>query len=230
MSSSRVRRTAERRVVLACGCLRPEFEELSIPEGIAIQYLPQNLHRTPRRLLDALQRAVDSVSETTTEVVLGYGLCSNGLVGLQAGRLRLVVPRVHDCVALLLGSRAAFLDAFARRPGSYYLTPGWLAHARDPLGTLEHDYVPRVGRTHAEWALREELKNYSHIVHLRTKATRDTTHRARAEANARFLHLELEEIDGSADYLERLLAGPHDFPDFFTIPPGGEVTQAAFFD
>jgi hypothetical protein len=230
MTSEQTPESSGLRLVLACGSFRPEIAALPTPMAVEIRYLPQNLHRTPQRLRDALQEAVDAAPPATTEIVLGYGLCSNGLVGLQAREQKLVVPRVHDCVALLLGSRAAYRDAFARRPGSYYLTPGWLEHERDPLGTLEQDYVPRVGRADAEWALHEELKNYTHIVYVRTKSARDGVHRARAERNARFLQKQLEVVDGSPDYLTRLLAGPHDFPDFLTIPPGEAVTQAVFFD
>ena len=219
------------RVVFACRCFRPELESLRRSSTrVRVEYLSQDLHRTPDRMTQVLQRAIDGVSESVAEIVLGYGLCSNGVVGLRAKRQPLVVPRAHDCVALLLGSRDAYREAFARRPGSYYLTAGWLASERDPLGTLEQDYVPRVGREDGEWALREELKNYTHIVYLRTQSEANDVHRARAQANARFLDLQLEEVEGSRDYLQRLLEGPHEPPDFITIAPGEAVAQAAFFD
>jgi hypothetical protein len=219
------------RVVFACRCFRPELESLRRPDTpVRVEYLSQNLHRTPDRLTQALQRAIDSVGTSASEVVLGYGLCSNGVVGLRSERQTLVIPRAHDCISLLLGSRQAYREAFARRPGSYYLTPGWLELERDPLGTLEQDYVPRVGREDGEWTLREELKHYTHIVYLRSKEQANAQHRARAAANARFFAKELDEIEASMSYLQRLLDGPHEPPDFIAISPGETVTQAAFFD
>ena len=91
------------------------------------------------RLYEALQQAVDQVEPEVSEVVLAYGLCSNGVVGVIAPPQGLYIPRVHDCIALFLGSQAAYREAFQRRAGSYYLTPGWVAEQRDPLGMLEDD-------------------------------------------------------------------------------------------
>ncbi len=230
MTSSPTAQSRQKRQLVACGCFRSEIETLRCPDEVQIRYLPQSLHRSPERLRESLQQVIDEVATSAAEIVLGYGLCSNGLVGLRARQQPLIVPRVHDCIALLMGSRTAYQEAFARRPGSYYLTRGWIDHDRDPLGTLEQDYVPRVGREDAEWALREELKNYTHLVYLRTKADAIGDYQSRAAANARFLEKELAEVESSAEYLERLLTGPHEHPDFCVIPPGAVVTQSSFFD
>jgi len=65
-----------------------------------------------------------------TAVVLGYGLCSNAVLGLRAGRCPLVMPRVDDC-----GSRAGLQRGLRRAgapvAGTYYLSRGWIeSHVR----------------------------------------------------------------------------------------------------
>ena len=72
-----------------------------------------------------------------TAIVLGYGLCSNGLVGVTARRQKLIVPRCHDCIALFLGSPARYDAVFRDHPGTFYLTPGWVKENQDPLGIYQ---------------------------------------------------------------------------------------------
>jgi len=66
-------------------------------------------------------------------VVLGYGLCGNGLHGLKAGRHTLLAPRADDCIALLLGSYQAYRREFDAEPATYWLSKGWLESGSNPL-------------------------------------------------------------------------------------------------
>jgi len=219
-----------RRLVVACRSLRPELEQLrgENEDAVEIRYLPQQLHRSPDRLGRAAAKLLERVDTAIAEVVLAYGWCSGGIGGLLAPSQGLWIPRVHDCIALLLGSRQAYQEAFDRRPGTYYLTAGWLDEQKDPIGTLEHDYVPRVGREDAEWALRTELEHYTHIVLIDTGVTPLSRLRPRAEDNARFLNKRYEEVAGSSSLLRRILFGPQDAADFVYVPPGQPVRQEEF--
>lgn len=219
-----------RPVVIACRSLRPELEILRPDDGsVEILYLEQILHRTPTRMPAIIQQAIDRVEHHASRIVLAYGLCSNGVVGLFAKKQQLVIPRVHDCIALLLGSREAYDQAFVARPGVYYLTPGWIEESQDPLGYMERDYVPRLGREAAVWGLKEELKHYSHITLIDTRVTDMDPLRARARENARFLDKEYAEVTGEQTYFAKILFGPYDEDDFIILEPGEQVTQKLFF-
>lgn len=65
-------------------------------------------------------------------VVLGYGLGSNGMVGLRAGVVPLVIPRAHDCISFL-GFRRRYVELFNKRWGTTYYTSGWLERGGDSL-------------------------------------------------------------------------------------------------
>ncbi len=222
------------RAIIACGALRPELDALLADSGrddIGLRYLEQNLHRTPDRMPHVIQAAVDEEQETADELVLGYGLCSNGVVGVRAPAQGLIIPRAHDCIAFFLGSRADYQATFNRTPGTYYLTPGWVAEQKDPLGFLENDYVPRVGREEAVWAAKEELKHYTRFVLIYSATTADLAAlRRRAEENARFFDKELEIREGSDAYFRKILFGPHDEENFVHIPAGAVVVQRPFLD
>ena len=86
-----------------------------------------------------IQEAVDRTPEGVYDaILLGYGLCGNGLDGLTARHTRLVLPRAHDCIALLMGSRERYRAYFEANPGTYYRSTGWLERGKG-LQQLTHN-------------------------------------------------------------------------------------------
>jgi hypothetical protein len=219
-----------RRIVIACRVMEPELNQVLAEGGedVEILYVDQALHRTPTKLCDRLQEKIDQIAQTPSRIVLGYGLCSNGVVGVTARRQELLIPRCHDCIALFLGSPSRYQEVFREKPGTYYLTPGWLAEKKDPLGILE-EYVSRYGRETAQWIIEEELKHYTHIALIDTGVEVMAPLRARAMENAAVLKKQYEEIPGSLDYFREILRGPYMEEKFIRIGLGDRFTQEMFF-
>ncbi len=96
-----------------------------MPQNIDSEFLEYGLHDTPDKLRQELQKCIEKSSQYDT-LLLGYGLCSNGVAGLKSDKHRIIIPRVHDCISLLLGSRARYEDEFERHPGTFYLSNGWI--------------------------------------------------------------------------------------------------------
>ena len=219
------------RVVIACQVMEPELEALrNGSQEVEVRYLDQGLHRTPEQMPEIIQRELDEAAEYASALVLGYGLCSNGIVGLKAPAQGLHVPRAHDCISLLLGDPEAYREAMGERPGTYYLSPGWVAEKKDPLGIMEDEYTLRVGRDKAEWAMKEQLKHYTHIVLINTGASQMAPLRERAKANARYFRMVYEEVRGRRTFLRCLLFGPYQERLFFRFRAGEEITQRPFMD
>jgi hypothetical protein len=193
-----------------------------------ILYLEQALHRTPGKLLMKVQEKIDQVARTATRIVLGYGLCAKGVVGITARASEVIIPRCHDCIALFLGCPNRYLEIFRKKPGTYYLTPGWLADHQDPLGLIEEN-TPRYGRETAQWVIEEELKHYTHIALIDTGVAEIAPLRARAMENAAVLKKQYEEIQGSLDYFRELLRGPYSEDKFLRLRPGEKFTQEMVF-
>ena len=218
-----------RNVIIACRVMEPELSYLVAGEkrdinGTEIFYLEQALHRTPAKLLGQLQEKIDQVARTASRIVLGYGLCAKGIVGITARETGLIIPRCHDCIALFLGSPDCYMDRFREYPGTYYLTPGWVAEKNDPLGIIEEN-VPRYGRETAHWVMEEELKHYTHIALIDTGVEEMAPLRARAMENASVLKKRYEEIPGNLDYFRELLRGPYTDEKFLRLGPGEKFTQ-----
>ncbi|MBN1845729.1 MAG: DUF1638 domain-containing protein, partial [Sedimentisphaerales bacterium] len=58
-------------------------------------------------------------------ILLGYGRCNDGVAGLQARAVPLVIPRAHDCITLFFGSAQAYERYFQDNPGTFFRTTGW---------------------------------------------------------------------------------------------------------
>lgn len=227
MGEPRSSGTAAKTVLVACRVMAPELEAAAAGDpDLEIRYLDQGLHRTPQKMAAVIQAEIDRSADLAGRMVLGYGLCANGVVGVTARGPGLYLPRCHDCIAFFMGSHRAYLKAFEARPGTYYLTPGWVAEKKDPLGIVEEDYSPRLGRETAMWVMAEELKHYTHIALINTGVGDIERLRARARENARVFQKQFQEIPGSLAFFARLARGPYTEADFLFLPSGRAITQA----
>jgi hypothetical protein len=214
--------------VIACGIMKEELEQFQ-NNRLSFVFLEQSLHLTPEKMREAIQTEIYKAEQESAEgILLGYGLCSNGIVGLTSNRLPLIIPRVHDCIALFLGSASRYLEEHQREPGTYYLTRGWIEEGKSPLGTYA-EYCKRYKQEMAEWAIREELKNYKRIALIDTGFRITEAQREHGRENARFFKLQYEELKGSLAFFERMVGGSWE-QDFIILKPGEEVKQHLFLD
>src|SRR4030067_1445474 len=210
-------------LVIACNIMKDELLRFQTT-GISFFFLEQSLHRTPQKMKPIIQEEIDRAAEQELDyIILSYGLCSNGILGVKANRHPMVIPKVHDCIALFLGSCNRYMEEQKKEPGTYYLTKGWIEEGKSPLGIYK-EYCQRYGQETAEWAIKEELKNYTRIALVDVGTDLSETHREHARENARFLHLRYEEMAGSLAFFEKMLRGWWN-EDFIIIKPGQEVTH-----
>jgi hypothetical protein len=198
-------------------------------DRVSFIFLEQSLHRTPQKMKVAVQEEMDRAEEWEGDyIVLSYGLCSNGIVGVRSASHSVVIPRVHDCIALFLGSPDRYMEEHRKEPGTYYLTKGWIEEGKSPLGIYE-EYCQRYDKETAEWVIKEELKNYTRIVLVDMENDLSKTHREHAKESARFLRVRYEEMKGSLEFFEKIVRGMWD-KDFIILKPGEEVTQELFLN
>lgn len=221
-------------VIIACQIMQSMLEGL-LPEELAsdVTYMDYGLHRVPNKMTWTLQDAVDAVEQPSL-IVLGYGLCGNGLKGIQARQHTLLIPRTDDCIAILLGSREAYLREFESQPGTYYLSKGWLESGSNPLNEY-HEYIEKYGQEDAEWLMDTQYQNYERLVLVTQNEADMDTYRPKALEVADFCkrwNMQYEEIVGSDQYIRQLVevAAALEKADdnFVVVPPGGEIKQQDF--
>ena len=221
-------------VIISCQVLQDLLGELLPPHLAAdVIFLDYGLHEVPARLASQLQETIDRIEDPSL-VVLGYGLCGNGLHGIRAGIHTLLVPRADDCIALLLGSRRAYVREFESVPGTYYLSKGWLESGSHPQREYE-DYVPRYGPEQAMWIMDQQYQHYERLVLVAHSQADLVEYRSQARPVAQFCErwgMRYEEILGSDKYIRRLVelaTALEDVDgDFLVIRPGAEIRQEQF--
>lgn len=221
-------------VIIACQVFQSLLEKL-VPEGMAqrVTFLDYGLHRVPSKLTWTLQDAIDEIEEPSL-IMLGYGLCGNGLKGIKAGRNTLVVPRTDDCIAILLGSYKKYIQEFETTPGSYYLTKGWLESGSNPYQEYQ-EYRQKYGDDDAQWIMDQQYQHYERLAFVAHTTDDLQEYRPQAQEVAEYCQrwgMRYEEILGSDVYIRRLIevAAELDKVDseILVIPPGGEIKQEMF--
>ncbi len=214
-----------RRKVIACATV---IEEMTgwLPPEVASEVLDFGLHLRPENLRQVLQKRIDAADEEADVLLLGYGLCSLAVVGLQARRAHLVIPRVDDCIAIFLGSGAAYKEQARHEPGTYYLTKGWIQAGDTPFE--EHKrMVAKYGEEKAWRMTRMMLKNYKRLAFINTGQYEIERFRTYARTTAGVFNLRFEEIPGSPALVQKMVSGPWD-DEFVVATPGETITYAHF--
>jgi hypothetical protein len=214
-------------LLIVCGVMRDELLRFKT-EGVSFIFMEQSLHRTPQKMGLLIQKEIDRADDQDWDyILLGYGLCSNGILGIHSRRHPLVIPRVHDCIALFLGSHEKDMEEHQNEPGTYFLTRGWIEEGKSPL-RMYQEYCRHYPVETAEWTIREELKNYTRLVLIDTGNLLES-HREHGKKNAQFFHLRYEEIKGNLKFFEKMVQGRWG-KDFIILNPCEEVTQNLFLN
>ena len=205
---------------------------------IDVEFLPKGLHDIGQAGMSSrLKEALDAVDESRYEaILLGYALCSNGLLGLAARTIPLVVPRAHDCITLFLGDKGRYLDYFQKNPGTYFKTSGWIERGQDLAqagqDTIQHlsgmtrsyeELVAKYGEDNARF-LHDQLcnmtRNYNKIAFIEMGIEPDCRFEQQASADAAALGWKYEKLQGDMSLIQDLLDGRWDEGRFLTVSPG----------
>lgn len=221
-------------VVIACRVFRGLLDA-HLPADVIDQltFLDYGLHRVPVNLRLAVQEEIDALEQPSL-VVLGYGLCGNGLNGVKSREHTLLISRADDCIAILLGSYRRYIEEFESEPGTYYLTKGWLESGSNPLSEFE-EYKERYGADEAEWLMDQQYQHYQRLVLVAHSQADLEKYRPQALEVAAYCErwgMRYEEILGADTYVRRL-AEVAQSPaaadqEFIVVPPGGELRQGQF--
>jgi N-methylhydantoinase A/oxoprolinase/acetone carboxylase beta subunit len=230
--------------LVGCSIFKNEiqFVEPHITSRIDYYWLPQRLHNRPLKLRKLVQDEIDTVDRSGNPydaIVLLYGLCSKGTVGVFSRNHSLVIPKVQDCIAVLLGSNRRYRDHFAQKPGTYWFTRGWIETGftpgkrsryrgvYDPYKERYKEYRKQFDREVSQYLISEWdqrwIQNYTTLAFIDWGMEDDQRFRRKAEENARALKLEFENIQGDPALLLNLLNGKWDDETILITRPGQKL-------
>jgi hypothetical protein len=197
-----------------------------LPSDMESLVIEAGLHQNPDRLRDALQRTIDEITAHTETIIIGYGLCSMGVIGLKAAHSTLVIPRQDDCIAIFLGSRRLYKEVLNKEPGTYFLSKGWIDAGItivDELKGMEERY----GKNRAERVMKRMLQHYKHLAFIDMGYQNQEKYRKFSRMAAKRFNLNYQEIKGTPEFLRKICNGPWGH-EFVVVPPGHAVRLEDF--
>ena len=203
--------------------------------GIDIVVMPQGLHDEPEKLRGEVQKALDNTHDIQGRAydasLLGYGLCSNGIVGLSA-KIPFVVPRGHDCITLLLGSKERYQEYFDSHRGVYWYSDGWVTTNNQP-GKERYEktlkwYEENYSKDNAQYLMETEqnwMKEYQWATFIDWDFANSQEHKKYTKRCAKFLGWNYDEIKGDPGLMQRLVDGKWNEKEFLIVEPGQKITE-----
>ena len=225
--------------LISCEVLYREMcaEVSRAPHPVDVEFLPKGLHDLGGKpMATEVQKIIDAVPEGRYEaILLGYGLCGNGLAGITARHTQVVLPRSHDCIALLMGSRHVYQQYFDSNPGTYYESTGWLergkglqqlTHATAGMDNSLAQLIARYGEDNGRYLFEEMGRyrsSYSRLAFIETGLETDGHFEQQAREYAGQRGWTFEKVQGSLRLFARLLSADWDEDSFLVVQPGQAV-------
>ena len=202
---------------------------------VDIVLMPQGLHDEPDKLREEVQKALNNTLDIQGRPydasLLGYGLCSNGIVGLSA-KIPIVVPRGHDCVTLLLGSKVRYQEYFDSHRGIYWYSAGWIESGWQPgkerYETTLKEYKEKYGDDNAQYLMEMEqgwMKQYNWATYIDWDFANSDECRDYTKRCAEFLNWNYDELKGDPALMQRFVDGDWDESEFLTVKPGRKIKE-----
>ena len=221
-------------IVIACSIFRKELEKVASQGQCAypMKFFEFDLHKSPEYLRNKIQNEIIAFEEKSTDahptIILGYGLCGRALNGVHAKRSTLVLPRVHDCIPMImgLGQSQANATSFSRDGATLWSSQGMLEYTLVPFylhpEIRRAVYVEKFGEKKAEKMMKAEshlLDAYKSLCHIKWEGE-DPCWVRQAQDVARATNLPYTEIMGNTSYVHDLVLDNADEARFLHLDPG----------
>ncbi|MCL2378638.1 MAG: DUF1638 domain-containing protein [Defluviitaleaceae bacterium] len=208
------------------------------PHIIDVEYVPMLAHNKPDTLRAGLQARINAAAAARNYdlFLLLYGLCGNSTVGLTSP-VKLIMPRVHDCCTMFMGSYDRFAKEFGNNLSMRWCTSGYyersyLDNAPDSFPTQSRETYPeyralveQYGEDNAEYiwdTLHPDIET-PEAAYIRLKDFESPSYendfRGLVENQGKTLRV----VEGDTSYIQALINGPWDNKRFLTINPGEKI-------
>ena len=217
--------------ILACSSLAEFVAEAQRRQGTdwPVVEADQTLHAEPEQMQRAVTALIDGLPAEFDTILVAMGFCGGVWSQVSCGR-RVVIPRVDDCVSLLLHTDDRYCPN-CKEPGHLYL------YETDParfsaLGLLRSGTVtdPSLQNLDPDWLFHMWFDNYHHMDIIDTGLndcySEDYVLAAQAQADA--IDATLDYVPGSIRLLEKLVSGRWD-AQFLVAEPGDLIRHGDFF-
>ncbi len=214
--------------LIACEAVLNEIIE-EVPADFEVVGVDVALHVRPESLRCYLQERIDETTAQIDTILLGYGLCARSVEGLSSSKSKIIIPRVHDCIGLLLEKNSQSENMENSNPGTYYLSKGWIESGDHLLGEYNR-MCERFGKDKAKKLMDMMLNHYTRVAFIQTGVDpKLEEYKTVSRHFAEKFNLKYEKINGSVRLIRQLITGPWN-EDFIILPPGQTLDMTAFLN
>lgn len=142
------------------------------------------------------------------------------MLGLSSRDARLIIPKMDDCISVLLGSNERRND-LNKEGCAYYLTKGWMT-SDSGIATEYDRCLMKYGYEKSQMVFNVMLKGYKSLDVINTGVDQLYDVVAEVQEFADLFELDCNVVDGTLDVLYKALSGQWD-EDFVIVEPGDKV-------
>lgn len=210
--------------VVACQVMEKEI--LSIADRkFDVTFIQYDYHDSPELLRNRIQEEIKQASDYQC-VILGFGLCGGAIDGVQAITCPVIIPRIDDCIPLLLGSKEKYDRERKFESGTYFLNRGWIEYGNDALKDYRK-WREKYGERKACWLIKEIYKAYTRIAFIKSDSDDTELCLCYARKLADFLGVRLDVLPGDLGFIRHLLSLKLN-NDFIKLEPGQKAERCMF--
>lgn len=205
-------------IAIACQTIEDELNAIykTLPDPFPIVWVESGLHNFPARLKERIQQEIDKISGVEN-ILLLFGYCGNSIEGLVAKQARLVVPKVEDCISLLLGGNQIRLAQSKEIP-AFYLTDGWLRYEKNIYWEYEQ-CLKKYGEARSLRIFRAMFAHYANLNFIDTGCYDLESVMGRTAEFAAKMNLKQGIVPGTLKLITKAFRKEWD-DDFLIVPPG----------
>ena len=211
--------------IIACSSLEDYVRRAQGSAGTdyPVYVIDRKYHVEPKDMRRQILQTLSELSERHDTLLVGMGFCGGSWDQVVAP-CRIVIPRVDDCVSLLLQRGDGYCPNL-KEMGHLYI------YERDPSQSLMFRIGEDLDPETAEELIELYFANYHHLDIIDTGLTDcySEAYVERAQAQADRLHLALDYVAGGNRLLEKLVAGAWD-AQFLVAERGHLIRHGDFFE
>ena len=212
-------------VIIACSSLSEyvEYAQKKVGTDHPVYYLDRQYHRDPAEMRSKVIETIERLPEDTETVLVVMGFCGGSWDGVRAP-FRMVLPRIDDCVSLLLQTGDLPISDL-KLPKHLYvraLEPATESFKRifDSLTSDKDEETKR--RYHEDW---KRCYDCISIIDTGINDCRREDYFETVKMDADWLDAKTEYVSGGAHLIEKLLRGEWD-EQFLVLEPNAAVSKA----
>ena len=215
-------------IILSCQFLKHHLDRAQEKMGtdIPVIELDTTLHREPEKMRERILEEISRIPPEYDTILVSMGFCGGSWKNVVTDR-RVVIPRLDDCITLLLTTDDTWQPNLKEK-GCMYMTDNKNKDMTIPsmLESAIQEYGEKKGRLYFDVM----FQAYSRVAVIDTGAfdSYDPEYLAYAQEAADLINGSLEHVPGSNMILEKLVSGNWD-QQFLVLSPGEIMEEADLF-